>query len=809
MVWSISMSNLGSRNDCFIDLTLEDLDPDDLNDLEQYLDPNNLDETPTISEVNLEAAGSQSDRLIIQDSHGLEQIKQGLARKSTASATNSNVTRSKTESHETNPQKTVKSKHRDGGNTPSYLEFCSSCRVKQTKEYWLRKRVCATCYHIHRYDSSRHLMKFCAGQNGLCHRNTTGLVSCRFCKFWMSAYILQRVIRIDDAQLIDFGVAEITSIDGRITAQADGTILQKTANHSVSQIERDPDSRTPTSRNIIQQEESIKTCESCGLETYRLLFGWCCTNCHLKYRKNRKYHWVQTCSRRDGLCYEKRNGQQLKCKFCLFWRYAYLLQKPIVSCRPNEGSNIGKKSVSKKIIASNTIEDLTQEIIRGNSFRVETHIEAILSNSSHTEARRIITRSDKSSACFVCGVKTSNLFLRFSCSECLNIYRKISKYHSLNVCLSNGFCLEKKTDKPIQCKFCRFWRFTYLLHEVHYQSISDQRMDDIINESISHKASTNEPPASNDNPTTEVDSCERGFRECPACCMPRIPKTSNATTCQPCYQLSWVSKVNNLCYPCKSKSGNCDLRSSDGTHLCRHCRLWSVIKHSTNSSQSENLKSILDIDDDGDGRSSRPPSSDAPASQQLPSDIHYNFSSWLYGDLSAFNPGTWKRKLSEEDRSPIHKIRRQRKKKRLLHQQSLERQLLQEKESSSRMNPVESDIDAHLSEVKYLTQDINDWEIEPVETTFTPIIRVKCSNIDANRDERSSQPKRRPKISIVLSSERTVIDRRPMLKRLKAIASRKEGSPEITSTSLIGPGEDCDSDEEDMIEIDCDQTLTQ
>uniref|UniRef100_A0A6G1SJF4 Nuclear hormone receptor family member nhr-91 n=1 Tax=Aceria tosichella TaxID=561515 RepID=A0A6G1SJF4_9ACAR len=175
------------------------------------------------------------------------------------------------------------------------------------------------------------------------------------------------------------------------------------------------------------------------------------------------------------------------------------------------------------------------------------------------------------------------------------------------------------------------------------------------------------------------------------------------------------------------------------------------------------------------------------------------FSRWFYGEISKIGPGGITRKSPEEDVKP---------------------------KGQDRMIVFSADIHDH--ELTLITQDLDLDEPAPLEEVITPVItvspskelvRIAAQNGIAPDQNGPSQPTRagdvvksKLMLTFTLSARRTTIDRRPMLKRLKTTScitnrSQSDNPSGVTSTSLIGPGEDCDdSDDNEIVEIDCDNT---
>lgn len=171
-----------------------------------------------------------------------------------------------------------------------------------------------------------------------------------------------------------------------------------------------------------------------------------------------------------------------------------------------------------------------------------------------------------------------------------------------------------------------------------------------------------------------------------------------------------------------------------------------------------------------------------------------NYSRWLYGDMSDIGPGSRRRKLPSEDRQPP---------------------IIESSGPCFSKFLVESDV-----KLKFCTEDLTTSEPEPVDTitTYSLVVswqRPVRSQTDESNMDKSSQAKRQSRgrledglrMVITLKPCQAIIDRRPLLKKMKLngnVSSRAE--TDFASTSVIGPGEDCDDDSDDngIIEIESD-----
>lgn len=174
------------------------------------------------------------------------------------------------------------------------------------------------------------------------------------------------------------------------------------------------------------------------------------------------------------------------------------------------------------------------------------------------------------------------------------------------------------------------------------------------------------------------------------------------------------------------------------------------------------------------------------AIDDLPADISMNFSRWFYGDLSQFRPES--KQKPEEFKSIVDRFI--------------------EKQVNFTYEP---------ENYKYLTEDLSTSDLLPMEmiTTYNLNLR-EHTKVDSESAERSGScasasngtsdsphPKRK-RLSLSLTPQRILIDRRPMLRRLAQSASVGVDDSGQRRNSLIDPAEDCDGSDNDIPEIDCD-----
>lgn len=178
----------------------------------------------------------------------------------------------------------------------------------------------------------------------------------------------------------------------------------------------------------------------------------------------------------------------------------------------------------------------------------------------------------------------------------------------------------------------------------------------------------------------------------------------------------------------------------------------------------------------------------------LPLDVETRFSRWLYNDFNSFMPNSRTTKSLEEAVEPPE---------------------------NSKNNFVMISNEVINPGIDLLTQDLSpEEELLPIAEVLTSILKIKPSeSLKATKEQSGmpmmDKPSKKLKLTLKLKTLRTVIDRRPMLKRLKASNGATfrrfllDTPNEVSTTSLIAPDEDCDgSDDDDIPEIDCDKLAT-
>lgn len=168
----------------------------------------------------------------------------------------------------------------------------------------------------------------------------------------------------------------------------------------------------------------------------------------------------------------------------------------------------------------------------------------------------------------------------------------------------------------------------------------------------------------------------------------------------------------------------------------------------------------------------------------LPPDLHMNFSKWFYSDIEAIKP---RRDCVERcEKRPDKEV------------------------VPTRIVP---DNSLFRDKLKFLTDDLDQDELAPIKQLTN--YKLSLVELDPEPDTSETGPQRKKRratkrLQIILQSNFTIIDRRPMLKKRRTDAPvdvdlRGSGSPPSSSTTLISPDEDCDdSFDDDIPEIDCD-----
>lgn len=185
-----------------------------------------------------------------------------------------------------------------------------------------------------------------------------------------------------------------------------------------------------------------------------------------------------------------------------------------------------------------------------------------------------------------------------------------------------------------------------------------------------------------------------------------------------------------------------------------------------------------------------------------PDDWSRGFSRWLYADLECFVPSSIKIKKPTEEVQP-----------KITSSSSGANNRIDDLQITYLTSQLDSDAKVPLSDVNEIVTQI--IEVEPSSSLLQAhAAAIHPDQVSSSRDAlaRDGESDTDPMLHFKLKTLRTLIDRRPMLKRqelssVKASplkAFRKGESP--GSQCLIGPGEDCDgSDNETIIEIDCDR----
>ena len=179
-------------------------------------------------------------------------------------------------------------------------------------------------------------------------------------------------------------------------------------------------------------------------------------------------------------------------------------------------------------------------------------------------------------------------------------------------------------------------------------------------------------------------------------------------------------------------------------------------------------------------------------------ELRLSFCQFFYGDLSSFKPGARRIKSEEEEvepsKVPLHCLPYDLK--------VYDEPCLELLSQGSEKSPTEQT-------VKTISYAIKCERSQDLSNTQSKEKDEENNNNDNEAAEMSDPP------SLIIQAKDVVVDRSPMLKRAKlgnkqrrVAVNLREGSAEaVTSSLLIGPGEDCDDsdDTEETVEIDCDR----
>lgn len=251
--------------------------------------------------------------------------------------------------------------------------------------------------------------------------------------------------------------------------------------------------------------------------------------------------------------------------------------------------------------------------------------------------------------------------------------------------------------------------------------------------------------------------------------------------CSNCQQFYSRAAKLEFKYQC-SNGGGCDIKWKPGHKIkCSSCRLQKIIENP--DFKLGDKSGVL-----------------ADELSAFSRNMFRNFSRWFYKDFENFKPGSIRIKQPSEEVSPFE------------------------------LNPVRTNNQIEdLPDLIYLTSQLKSDEDSPpeIEEWVTPVLEIEtsitlftahavaldhCYHVSSSQrmstDADQSETSRR--LNFKLKTFRTIIDRRPMFKS----EIKREVKPNISSlppsnrrspSPLIGPGEDCDdSDDNVIMEIDCD-----
>lgn len=173
---------------------------------------------------------------------------------------------------------------------------------------------------------------------------------------------------------------------------------------------------------------------------------------------------------------------------------------------------------------------------------------------------------------------------------------------------------------------------------------------------------------------------------------------------------------------------------------------------------------------------------------RLPADLHLNFSKWFYADIDSIKPKPRSGRASER---------------------GLEQEVVPLRSISENL----PDNSLNRDKLRFLTDDLDKDELVPIKQIRDYKLTLVEVEPETEAYEMDSQSKKRDmkKLQLLLQSNYTIIDRRPLLKKRRPEPAvnnvpRRDDSSQSCSTILIEPNEDCDGDsiEDEILEIDCD-----
>jgi hypothetical protein len=304
-------------------------------------------------------------------------------------------------------------------------------------------------------------------------------------------------------------------------------------------------------------------------------------------------------------------------------------------------------------------------------------------------------------------------------------------------------------------------------------------------------------PANTDVERTGSDEEDHAYFNisCVSCCICNSPNQVHSffglMCCKSCSLFYKRAEKHGFDYSCPRK-GTCRVEWRQGVSIdCSGCRLHKILSHpefryeeieKLPKAELEPVLSSLDM-----------PFADP--NNKL--DMSGKFSRWFYADPIAFMSNSFRTKKPSDEVKP-----------------------------KCNPNLTLFGFNNHLDDLQfaYLTSQLESEQESPpdIGELITPVMDIKPSvglvnqhnanseNLDkvTSREllSQSGETGTDPLLNFELRTLRTVIDRGPMLKRLRRATSDTTRKDAEIATSMIEPGEDCDDgDDPVIIEIDCDK----
>jgi hypothetical protein len=411
-------------------------------------------------------------------------------------------------------------------------------------------------------------------------------------------------------------------------------------------------------------------------------------------------------------------------------------------------------------------------------------------------------QSNQESRCCVCSrVRSDSLTVYFNikvCAGCRNFIWRISKSIEPIVCDTGHYdCSPDRLSGKNVCPGCRLKKA--IVCGLKHPALTNNLPPEIIQSATPTMNHETVQSRAGQTPTSQLADSPielQGKITC-ACCIcgngNHVSKSYGITCCKSCKKFIRKTVKKNKNYECKN-GGGCVVGRRRGMR-CKSCR-WDKIlnradfelkdrfKHQENETTVEQEAPVpatqvriitaeeLDGDTDELG---------------LPLNINERFSRWLYSDFECFQAGRMSSKTREDEVKPDEIVK-----------------------VISLSNKLDDDF-------TYLSRDLDEEdELQPIQELSTSILKIRPSvkllkaqvASDNQTQDCNTPTKSKPFLTLILETRKTIIDRRPMFGRSveNEMKRQRENSSTVQeSESLIGPGEDCDdSDDNVIMEIDCD-----